>query len=126
MKLLLEIADNTPKKDIGYPMLASLILGKKGNFLLKLFLVLFQIGCCISYIIFFIEFFEHAFNTAGNTADDLIYLALAFCLIVPISFLNNIQMFHKISNIANAIMISSILAIMIFELNIMSKNKDTV
>lgn len=122
MNLLLEIADNTPKKDVGYPYLASLILGRKGNFFLKLFLVLFQIGCCISYIIFFVEFFEHAFNTAGNTADQLIYLALAFCLIVPISFLNNTRLFQKVSSIANAIMISSLIAIMYFELTIMSNN----
>mmetsp|Transcript_15577 Transcript_15577/g.1400 ORF Transcript_15577/g.1400 Transcript_15577/m.1400 type:complete len:124 (+) Transcript_15577:475-846(+) len=82
-------------------------------------------GCCVSYVIFFLKFFEHAFNTTGNRADDVIYLFLALCIILPMSLVNDIKTFSKASIVGNSFVISTLIVIFINDFHMMATNPDT-
>jgi hypothetical protein len=94
--MLFKIADSYNKPGMTYPILAELNYGSKGVTIVKSLLVAFQVGCCVGYFIFFIKFFENSFNTIGNKTDDIVYLILALCIILPMSLINNIALFVKV------------------------------
>ena len=68
-------------------------------------------------MIFFIKFFEYVFDTAGNSLDDMIYLLLALCVIVPLSLVNDVKVFKKTSFIANIFVIGTLLIIYMHNIN---------
>lgn len=82
-------------------------------------------GCCVSYVIFFLKFFEHAFNTTGNRADDIIYLFLALCIILPMSLVNDIKTFSKASIVGNTFVISTLIVIFINDFHMMATNPES-
>lgn len=110
---------------MGYPQLAETLLGRKGVFCVKFMLVLFQVGCCVSYVIFFLKFFEHAFNTTGNKGDDVIYIALALCIILPMSLVNDIAVFAKASILGNIFVIGTLILIYVNDFYNMAAKEDT-
>ncbi|KRX08332.1 hypothetical protein PPERSA_01793 [Pseudocohnilembus persalinus] len=117
MTLIFQVADKNTKKGMGYPELAEQLLGAKGVLTVKVMLCLFQIGCCVSYVIFFLKFFEYAFQTAGNKMDDLIYLFIALCIILPLSLINDVSFFKRTSIIGNAFVIGTLILIYVHNLN---------
>lgn len=124
LNYLIKIARHYNNKDTNYIELAERVLGKKSFVLLKIFFVINQIGCCISYIIFFLKFFEYVFDTEGNRAASVGYLFLAIAIIIPLSFINNIQVFVKYSRIANLFIMISLLLIVGQELYDIGSEED--
>lgn len=113
MNLLFELADSFKREGVDYSYIARHYLGEKGQLIVRIFLLKFQIGCCISYVIFFLKFFESAFDIAGSSNNhDFIYLLIALFIIVPMSFINNVATFSKISFVANIMISITLLAIM--------------
>lgn len=86
------------------------------------------LGAAVSYTLFFIEFFEMALYHVDHPPlqREIIYLCLSLCIVVPASFIDNLALFAKLSNIANVIIniskltqvlvVYSFSAIMIFSL----------
>ena len=66
MRILFDVADTYKKDNLTYPQLVEYNFGAKGVAAVKIFLVTFLAGACVSYVIFFVKFFEHAFDTAVN------------------------------------------------------------
>jgi hypothetical protein len=66
------------------------------------------------------RFFEHAFNTSGSKADKVIYLILALCIIIPISFINSLKKYARINLIANILIIICLIAIVGYAIENMS------
>ncbi|KAL4474446.1 hypothetical protein ABPG72_007845 [Tetrahymena utriculariae] len=112
MNLLFELADSYGKEGVDYQFIAKHHFGRKGQFIVSTFLVIFQVGCCISYVIFFMKFLENVFDMAGkNQGNDFIYLLIALAIIIPMSFINSISAFAKISILANFMIVITLLAI---------------
>ncbi|EAS06664.2 transmembrane amino acid transporter protein (macronuclear) [Tetrahymena thermophila SB210] len=112
MNLLFELADSYGKEGVDYQFIAKHHFGRKGQFAVSTFIVIFQVGCCISYVIFFMKFLENVFGMAGKTQEnDIIYLLIALAIIIPMSFINSISAFAKISILANFMIVVTLLAI---------------
>lgn len=48
-------------KDISYYVVVLKAVGSNSASMSRLFVILMQWGCCVSYIIFFMKFFEYVF-----------------------------------------------------------------
>ena len=95
-RMLFKIQESYRKENITYSQIAQFSFGRKGQLLVQTFLIIFQIGCCVSYIIFFTKFFEHAFSTENSKATDLLYISIALCVILPMTLINDITLFAKV------------------------------
>lgn len=89
--------------NIGLTELAGDLYGPKGIFVTRVFLIAYQIGKSIAYLIFFIQFFGYVFSDAQNEqeAGNFIYLILALCIVIPMGFIDNMALFTKFSIVAN-------------------------
>ena len=58
--LLFSISENCQEK-LTYAEMTELYYGKIGLYIVRIFIIIFQIGTCIAYVIFFLKFFNHAF-----------------------------------------------------------------
>ncbi|KAL4441416.1 hypothetical protein ABPG74_013711 [Tetrahymena malaccensis] len=121
MDLLFQVAEKYGKKGMTYEQLAQLFFGRKGMFCVKFFIIIFQFGCCISYIIFFLKFFEHVFEDENETnkLHEFLYLCIALAIILPMNLINNISLFAKISFVANFFIICTLLAIIGYNIHLL-------
>ncbi len=123
MTLLLKVVENQLKRGEGYPELGRKVLGATGENSVKAFIVILQIGSCISYVIFFLEFLNKAFGTTeADRFDNLMYLVGALVIILPLSILNNVNFFVKSSIVGNLFIIATIVMISIIEIQIITQN----
>lgn len=90
-------------KDLTYYVVVLKAVGQRSASVSRMFVVLMQWGCCISYIIFFMKFFEYVFYHTDDPSlqHELVYLAFALCIIVPMSFIDNLAYFTKFNIFAN-------------------------
>lgn len=74
IRALLEVAESSKRDNLGFFLyntlglseLAGDLYGTKGVFVTRLFLITYQIGKSIAYLIFFIQFFSYVFSDAEN------------------------------------------------------------
>jgi proton-coupled amino acid transporter len=101
--MLLRIVDEIDQPNLGFSDITRIILGEKYVYMNKLFIILMQWGCCASYVLFFMEFLEYAIYHHHDVvfSHQLIYLAIAMCIIVPLVFINSMTIFTKFSAVAN-------------------------
>ena len=105
MHYLLEVANVENKENQGLTEVAEVTYGEKGKQISKVILIAYQLGKAIAYLIFFISFFAHVFSKADSEsgAGDWIYLVMAFCIVLPLSFIDNMALFAKLSLFANTL-----------------------
>ena len=62
-------------------------------------------------MIFFIKFAEHAFNTLDKF-HDAVYMLVGLAILLPLSMINDITPFAKVSVVANIIVVLTIFFIL--------------
>ncbi|CAD8095657.1 unnamed protein product [Paramecium sonneborni] len=104
-----------PNQLLDYSKFIEITLGATYRSLSKLIVGSMQWGCCISYVIFFMEFFEIAFygNAQSTFQHQLYYLLIALLILLPMTLIQNMAVFTKISAIANLLIVFPLAMIMI-------------
>ncbi|CAD8186966.1 unnamed protein product [Paramecium pentaurelia] len=114
---LIEVANAENKENQGLTEVAEVTYGEKGKQITKVVLIAYQLGKAVAYLIFFISFFAHIFSNADSQsgAGNWIYLIMAFCIVLPLSFIDNMARFAKLSLFANALILVGLVYITFYD-----------
>ncbi|CAD8091797.1 unnamed protein product [Paramecium sonneborni] len=114
--MLLRIVDEINQPNLGFSEITYIILGENYVYINKLFIIIMQWGCCASYVLFFMEFLEYAIYHHQDVvfSHQLLYLAIAMCIIIPLVFINNMTLFTKFSTLANSFIIISLISCIVY------------
>ncbi|CAD8190975.1 unnamed protein product [Paramecium pentaurelia] len=104
-----------PNQLMDYSKFIEITLGARYRSFSKLIVGSMQWGCCISYVIFFMEFFEIAFygNDTSTFQHQLYYLLIALLILLPMTLIQNMAVFTKVSAIANGLIVFPLVMIIV-------------
>lgn len=109
--LMFELA-KTQKQPVSFTNIFRNSLGNTLTNVYKFFMAVYILGLCVSYTIFFTDFFQIAFNTQNMPSYRIIFACFSLIIIIPLSLVNNFHFFVKFSNMGNALIIATLIAIL--------------